>query len=220
MWSGQYLWGYLMTAIAVFLMPLVLLAYERGRLGWAASGAFLVSWLQPWQGATLAFIVIAVGGWRLARGPERPSSRATLVFLAAVAVPAVYYFALSRLDPAWELAGRSNAAGAMPEWSWPWWAVVLTLAPLAAPAALAYRLPAPTWQEQGRARVAVRGPRGLPAPDRHVPVPRVPGAGAAPVDSRRAGRLHGLEAAVHRRGGEPAGVHEPSRPRAQARGVP
>jgi hypothetical protein len=27
MWSGQYLWGYLMTAIAVFLMPLVLLAH-------------------------------------------------------------------------------------------------------------------------------------------------------------------------------------------------
>ena len=30
MWSGQYLWGYLMTAIAVFLMPLVLLGLERG----------------------------------------------------------------------------------------------------------------------------------------------------------------------------------------------
>src|SRR5439155_15469820 len=28
MWSGQYLWGYLMTAIAVFLMPLVLLGVE------------------------------------------------------------------------------------------------------------------------------------------------------------------------------------------------
>ena len=28
MWSGQYLWGYLMTAIAVFLMPLVLLAHR------------------------------------------------------------------------------------------------------------------------------------------------------------------------------------------------
>jgi hypothetical protein len=36
----------------------------------------------------------------------------------------------------------------MPEWSWPWWAVALTLAPLAVPAALAYRLPARTWQEQ------------------------------------------------------------------------
>lgn len=68
--------------------------------------------------------------------------------MAGVAAPAAYYLALSRLDPAWELAGRSNAAGAMPEWSWPWWAVVLTLAPLALPAALAYRLPAAGWQEQ------------------------------------------------------------------------
>ena len=28
MWTGQYLWGYLMTAIAVFTMPLVLLGIE------------------------------------------------------------------------------------------------------------------------------------------------------------------------------------------------
>ena len=37
MWSGQYLWGYLMTAIAVALMPLVLLArrgWRRTRRGW------------------------------------------------------------------------------------------------------------------------------------------------------------------------------------------
>ena len=31
MWTGQYLWGYLMTGIAVFLMPLVLLGVERWR---------------------------------------------------------------------------------------------------------------------------------------------------------------------------------------------
>ena len=36
MWSGQYLWGYLMTAIAVFSMPLVLLAHERWRTTAAA----------------------------------------------------------------------------------------------------------------------------------------------------------------------------------------
>ena len=64
MWSGQYLWGYLMTAIAVFLMPLVLLAHERGRTGWAAAGALLVCWLQPWQGATLALIILGVAAWR------------------------------------------------------------------------------------------------------------------------------------------------------------
>jgi len=145
MWSSQYLWGYLMTAIAVFLMPLVLLAHERGRLGWAAAGAFLVCWLQPWQGATLALIVLAVVAGRRGAG-----LRPALVLCAAVAIPAAYYFLLSRYDPAWELAGEANAAGAMAEWSWPWWAIALTLAPLAVPAALAYRRgwSGLEWQEQ------------------------------------------------------------------------
>jgi hypothetical protein len=142
MWSGQYLWGYLMTAIAVFLMPLVLLGLERGRVAPAAAGAFLVCWLQPWQGATLALVVLGVQLWR-----RRLSPGGLAVALATVP-PALYYVLLGRLDPAWELASKSNAAGAMPEWSWPWWAVALTLAPLALPAALAYRLPAPSWQEQ------------------------------------------------------------------------
>jgi hypothetical protein len=150
MWSGQYLWGYLMTAIAVSLMPLVLLAHERGRLVWAAAGALLVTWLQPWQGATLAMIVLAAEGFRWWRGGARPGVRA-LAVPAATLPPTLYYFLLSRYDSAWELAGKSNAAGAMPEWTWPWWAMALTLAPLAVPAALAYRLPAPSWQE-----VAVR----------------------------------------------------------------
>jgi hypothetical protein len=146
MWSGQYLWGYLMTAIAVFLMPLILLAHERGRYVGAAAGALVVAWLQPWQGATLALIVVASEAIRWRRSRTRPRL-AVLAVPAAVVPPALYYFLLSHFDAAWELAGKSNAAGAMPEWSWPWWAVVLTLAPLALPAALAYRLPTPSWQE-------------------------------------------------------------------------
>jgi hypothetical protein len=158
MWSGQYLWGYLMTAIAVFLMPLVLLAHERGRTGWAAAGALLVCWLQPWQGATLALIVLGVAAWRAIKPARprpdepaqstRPLARRDLIVVAATAPPALYYFLLGKYDPAWELAGQSNAAGAMPEWSWPWWAVALTVAPLAVPAVLAYRQPADGWQEK------------------------------------------------------------------------
>ena len=147
MWSGQYLWGYLMTAIAVFLMPLVLLAHERGRTAWAAAAALVICWLQPWQGATLALIVLGVAAWRMAKG-ERGLPRREVIVAAATAPPALYYFLLGKYDPAWQLAGESNAAGAMPEWSWPWWAVALTIAPLAIPAVLAYRLPAPSWQEQ------------------------------------------------------------------------
>ena len=82
MWAVQYLWGYLMTAIAVFLMPLVLLAFERWRetrsartLWLAAAGALLVCWLQPWQGVTLALIVLAVEALRWWRAGVRPGGR-------------------------------------------------------------------------------------------------------------------------------------------------
>jgi hypothetical protein len=153
MWSGQYLWGYLMTGIAVFLMPLVLLGVERWRaerrprtLALSAMGALLVCWLQPWQGGTLAAITVGVEALRWWRMGERPALWA-LAVPAAACVPAVYYLVLSIGDPAWEIAAESNAAGSMATWSWPWWAVVLTVLPLAAPAALAYRLPARSWQD-------------------------------------------------------------------------
>jgi hypothetical protein len=162
MWSGQYLWGYLMTAIAVFTLPLVLLGIERWRrerraslLAWSALGALIVCWLQPWQGATLGLIVVGVEAFRWLRSREQPAWPLVVV-LVAIALPAAYYLALGHFDPAWELAGKSNAAGAQAEWKWPWWAMVLTVGPLAAPAALAYRpkvlratdgaAAPPTWQ--------------------------------------------------------------------------
>jgi hypothetical protein len=152
MWTGQYLWGYLMTAIAVALMPLVLLGVERWRrerrtrtLVMSALGAFIVAWLQPWQGATLAIVVFVTEV--LAARRDGRTSVAALAIPAAVAVPSVYYWALSQWDSAWELASESNAAGSQPTWSWPWWAIALTLAPLALPAALAYRGRIRDWQE-------------------------------------------------------------------------
>jgi hypothetical protein len=153
MWTGQYLWGYLMTAIAVALMPLVLLGVERWRrdggmrtLALSALGALLVAWLQPWQGATLAIVVFVTEAIAARRNGGRMSA-AALAVPAAVAVPSAYYWALSQWDSAWELASESNAAGSQPTWSWPWWAIVLTLAPLAVPAALAYRGRVRDWQE-------------------------------------------------------------------------
>jgi hypothetical protein len=148
MWSGQYLWGYLMTAIAVFLLPLVLLGIEsRRRLWLCAAGGFLIAYLQPWQGTELGVIVVGVAAWRWLRTRERPELRQALVLVAA-ALPIAYYAVLSAADASWKLASKANAAGAQPEWHWPWWAMALTVAPLVAPALLAYRLPAPSWQEQ------------------------------------------------------------------------
>jgi hypothetical protein len=148
LWAGTYLWGYLFTAIAVGLMPLGLLAYERGRaretplsLALAAACGLVAAWLQPWQGATL--ILVLVGTELLCLRGGRSASRAArdlVLPVAATAAPLVYYWALSRSDASWELAGVVND---FPRW--PWWVTVLGLLPLALPAAFAYRLPAPDF---------------------------------------------------------------------------
>lgn len=143
LWLGNYLWGYFFTAIAVGLVPLALLAYERGRAGggrgmlaWAAAAGLLASWLQPWQGVELAVIVVtaeAIQTWR----DRRPAALAVndlLGVVAATAAPLGYYLWLSRSDFSWKLADRVND---FPRW--PWWVTVLGLLPLALPALLAYR---------------------------------------------------------------------------------
>jgi hypothetical protein len=139
--SSQYLWGYLMTAIAVGLLPLGLLWVEQRRWVWAAVAALLVTWLQPWQGGTLLLVIVA------AELATRRRSPGVLAVLAAGTAPAVYYAVLERTDAAWELAGQINAAGSQPTWSWPWWAIALVVAPLAVPAALAYRRRPAGWQD-------------------------------------------------------------------------
>ncbi|HEX8243409.1 MAG TPA: hypothetical protein VF541_07940, partial [Longimicrobium sp.] len=84
LWVGNYLWGYLFTAIAVAAVPLGLLAYERGRaggrramLGWAAAAGLVAAWLQPWQGATLGLVLVAAEAlaWRRARAGAPGAAR-------------------------------------------------------------------------------------------------------------------------------------------------
>src|SRR6185312_10354075 len=77
LWPGTYLWGYLFTALAVGLLALGILAYERGRAGgggrWlaAAAGCGLFSaWLQPWQGATFIAVIGVTELIRLRREPR------------------------------------------------------------------------------------------------------------------------------------------------------
>ena len=172
LWPGTWLWGYLFTALAVAALPLGLLAYERGRgggrrraLAGAAVAGAAASWLQPWQGATFALVLVGAEAIALARsaaGAPGPPSRErgggagwahragrqraaraiadVLPVLAATALPLVYYWVLSRTDAAWELASRANA---FPRW--PWYVTVLGLAPLGLPALLAYRRPVPDF---------------------------------------------------------------------------
>jgi hypothetical protein len=153
MWTGQLLMGYEMGAIAVFMLPLVLLAVERFRTGggrgtfWlAVVGALLVSWLQPWQGAELAGIVVLVEGFRWWRRGISPDHRLIGVVVACL-LPAVYYAIVASTDASWKLAGTENARGAQPDWRWPAWAICLTIAPLAIPGLISLRQRVDGWQE-------------------------------------------------------------------------
>jgi hypothetical protein len=142
LWAGSYLWGYSFTAIAVGLLPLALLAYERNRLLWAAGAGLLCAWLQPWQGATLAFVLAGAELVLVLRGRRRGSAaaRALALPVTAIALPLVYYALLGRYDSSWALAAAVND---LPRW--PWWAWLAGFVPLALPAAFAYRLPAPDF---------------------------------------------------------------------------
>jgi hypothetical protein len=94
-------------------------------------------WLQPWQGATFAGILLvgeAVLWWFVRSRP--PVFRLAIV-LVATAAPLVYYALLSRLDDAWKLAGTANAASAFGGRAW--LAVVFGVAIFAIPSAFAYR---------------------------------------------------------------------------------
>ena len=142
MWPGNYLWGYLFTAIAVALVPLGLLAYERGRAGgpprmlaWAALAGLLSAWLQPWQGATFAAVLVA--GELLCRRRVAEAARDLVVPLAGTAVPLLYYLVLQHHDRAWKLANVANDPSHIHRW--PWWVTVLGLVPIGVPALLAYR---------------------------------------------------------------------------------
>ena len=153
MWTGQLLMGYELGAIAVFLLPLVLLGAERFResggraLYWAAViGALIVSWLQPWQGAELAGIVVFVEGFRWWRRGVAPDWKLAGIVLACL-LPSIYYAIVASTDPSWKLAGKENARGAQPDWKWPIWAIALTVSPLAIPALCSLRARVDGWQE-------------------------------------------------------------------------
>ncbi len=153
MWPGQQLVGYEVAATAVFAVPIVLLGVERARRGGrplllaaCALGAMLIMWLQPWQGAELLFIVAGVELWRWWRHAIRPHWPLAVMAITGAA-PAVYYAALERTDPAWELYGKTNRSFADPLWDWSWLSVALCLAPFLIAAAPALRRGQGDWQQ-------------------------------------------------------------------------
>ncbi len=153
MWPALALWGYPFTALAIALMPACLLLYERARVrvrwaraGWMAMAcALLCSWFQPWQGATVAGILLGTELvlWRRTRA--RPPSLLWMT-LGATALPILYYAALGHFDRGWQVANQANRLPTIPIW-----VLIVFIAPIALLAAFELARPAPTFQD-----VAVR----------------------------------------------------------------
>lgn len=146
---AAWLWGYMMTAIAVAALFAALLLAEAQRrsdaAGWisiaAPAVALLCSWLQPWQGAELIAVVVIADLARRGESVERLVVR-RLPFLLGALAPLVYYRWLAGSEEVWRIAAEAN--NAVPLWSAGVWAVGLL--PWA-PALLAYRRRPADWGE-------------------------------------------------------------------------
>ena len=145
LWLPWWTWGYVFGVLSLAAMVASLLLYERAVRGaapaWpAALLAGLAGWLHPWQGSVLALII--AGGEIVVStqpsgspgGPRRRSIARPASVLVSVSLPLAYYALLDHTDAAWRLAAESLKGAVAP------WQVVLMLAPLLAPALLAYRI--------------------------------------------------------------------------------
>jgi hypothetical protein len=139
LFPGFLSWGYTFGLLAVAAMLGALLVYDRSRrrdgMAWAPAllGALAGS-LHPWQGELLILVVLGAElvGWRTSRRFPRRWS-VPLLTVVATGVPLLYYAILGRADLSWGLAREAS------KHSFSMWTIVLALAPLALPAALAYR---------------------------------------------------------------------------------
>jgi len=140
------LWGYLPAAIAIALTALTLLATEKALdprrrspgkgsawyAAWAAAAGLTAAWLHPWEGETLAVVLVGLLVWDVRR---RARLVPLLAVLGATVAPLIYYYVLSRANASWALAARQAdfiRSSDLP-------VVGLGLAPLAVPALLGAR---------------------------------------------------------------------------------
>lgn len=145
LWLPWWTWGYEFAVLSLAAMVASLVLYERAAQNdssvWpTALLGGLASWLHPWQGAVLILVIAGAEllvptqpQWSEHRPQRRRLARPALV-LVAIALPLAYYALLDDSDPTWALAERSLTGGV------PAWQVLLMLAPLVAPALLAYRI--------------------------------------------------------------------------------
>ncbi len=153
LYPGFLSWGYTFGLMAVAVMLLTLLRYDRARsakrLAWGPPllGA-LASSLHPWQGELLILTLLGTelvtwlglagrgleGRWTGLMGCER-ERLLLVVTVIATGLPLAYYAILGQVDLSWMLAREGS------KHSFSLWTIALALAPLALPAAFAYRGP-------------------------------------------------------------------------------
>jgi hypothetical protein len=158
LWPAGQLWGYLLNAVALGMMPIAFLLSERalsearegvvaGRTTLLAAAAVLVvSWLHPWQGATMIGILGLAALWHVRSGEATlvDAVRALWLPLATALLPLVYFSILTRSDAAWAIYEDGNDDLDR----WPAWTIAVSLGPLLIPALLAYRGPVVEFQER------------------------------------------------------------------------
>ncbi len=136
LWLPSWMWGYPFALLSLAAMVGALIAYERASSPRAIWGtallAGLVTWLQPWEGEVLVLVVVGAEAGLWASG-SRPRVSVALLVIGTSLLPLAYFVALGRWDPSWRL-GQQASAGSYPPGT-----LILTLAPLALPALLAYR---------------------------------------------------------------------------------
>ncbi|MDQ6819549.1 MAG: hypothetical protein M3076_04280 [Actinomycetota bacterium] len=137
-------WGYTFGLLAVGLLLLALISYDRararGRRIWLPGllGA-IASLLHPWQGELLIVLILSVelvmwlsAGRRL-RQMTAGDARLPALTILITALPLLYYLVLGNLDLSWELARDAS------KHAFSIWTILLAIGPLMVPAALGYR---------------------------------------------------------------------------------
>ena len=133
-WIGFWSWGYPFALLGLASAIASLLVYAaKGRTLLAAVLAGLASWMHPWLGEVLLLIFLGaeITMWA---GHRRPHLGRLAAVLLGAALPLAYYAALGHFDPSWRLGRNASMA------TFPFSSLAFMLAPLLAPALLAYRV--------------------------------------------------------------------------------
>jgi hypothetical protein len=158
LWPPGQLWGYLLNAVALGVMPLAFLWAERaigearagtvggGTTALATAGVLVVTWFHPWQGAAVVGILGLAALWHVWAREASVGEvvRALWVPVAVTLALLLYFSILTRADAAWAIYEDGNDD--LPRW--PAWTIAVSLGPLVLPALLAYRGRAADFQER------------------------------------------------------------------------